>query len=166
MSPRKKNIKTLSLSPGRAQFALLAVTIPVFFIASLMYNIYRGNKSIQEESQYFEKLHLKLAGRIIMKNRIQYWNGAEVIKLSVSSSSTDYLDPRPSPPYFCLINRGIAEIYFPTATTTQVGDSISVDSDTFKMYIFRGEHRDTIGLGIKKNKRFYSFLNRNYQKIF
>jgi hypothetical protein len=126
------------------------------------------NKTITQcnaERSYLGKLNLHLTGRIIDIDRVNGYNGFDIIKVKVLYTNKVYYDPRGKyENYYCIIKNGFAELY-QDAINCSEGDTVDLNTDKMLFTIRKSSGNKDEVIQINDDKRYYEYLKNNHQNF-
>jgi hypothetical protein len=99
------------------------------------------------DADYFDKLDLRLTGKVISIDKGNEYNGFDVIGVKIMHS-----------------NKAYAELY-QAATECSIGDIVEVDSKKEIFTIRKPEGNILKDMLINDDKNYYEYLKKNHQRL-
>jgi hypothetical protein len=131
------------------------------------YLIYRWTTNHSAEDVYFKNFHLDLQGVVTAVDIPESSNGFGIIRVRILTSNIDDYDPRGKYKfYYCLIKRGIAEFYQGGASSCNVDDTVSVNTDNRVFLIVKPGRTVTQSIVLyDDNPAFFRYAESTHQKF-
>ncbi len=128
--------------------------------------IYANRKACNDRNDYFDKLNLNLTGVVVGLDRVQNFNGFDIIDVKVVSSNRTYYDPRGKyDAYYCIIANGFAELYQGGAEFCSIGDTVEVNTER-RLFTIRHNNSEKLeDMMLNDDHRYYEYLAEHHQKF-